>query len=376
MNKHLSRIISGLAALALALTCCIGTAACTPEKSPEEVIRETLSTELERFKELDDDTMAELMEGMGTTTDALEQFGITGEEMLTATLDGFDYEVGTIDVDDDGETATAEVSITFKDVAALPGELETAMGELIEDPDIISLATDQDALYARLGEEMLSVLEGIGTKTSTVQLDFTKTDDGWVPDEGVENAITSALAGNLAAYQPTEEPETNDEDPTPTASDTAEEPAPIAPDTSAASVSQQNALESAASYLNYSHFSYTGLIDQLEFEGFSTEDATWAVDRCGADWNAQALGQAGDYLDYSAFSYTGLIDQLEFEGFTTEQATYAVDSCGADWNEQAAKSAQQYLDYSSFSRDELIGQLEFEGFTHDQAVFGVDSVGL
>ena len=375
MNKHLSRIISGLAALALALTCCIGVTACgTQEPNPEEVIRELIASELEPFKELDEETMGTLTESLGAATETLESFGITGEDMVRAVFGGFDYEIGNVTVD--GDSATAETSLTFKDVEAIPGEIESAMTELASDPEILALATDEEALYARLGEEMLSVLEGIGTKTSTVQLDFTKTDDGWVPDEGVENAITSALAGNLAAYQPTEEPETNDEDPTPTASDTAEEPAPIAPDTSAASVSQQNALESAASYLNYSHFSYTGLIDQLEFEGFSTEDATWAVDRCGADWNAQALGQAGDYLDYSAFSYTGLIDQLEFEGFTTEQATYAVDSCGADWNEQAAKSAQQYLDYSSFSRDELIGQLEFEGFTHDQAVFGVDSVGL
>lgn len=70
-----------------------------------------------------------------------------------------------------------------------------------------------------------------------------------------------------------------------------------------------------------------------------------------------------------------MIDQLEFEGFTTEEATYAVDNCGADWNEQAAKKAQEYLDYSSFSRSELIGQLEFEGFTSAQAEYGVQSVG-
>ena len=129
-------------------------------------------------------------------------------------------------------------------------------------------------------------------------------------------------------------------------------------------------------YLDFTHFSYTGLIDQLEYEGYSTEDATWAVDSCGADWNEQALGSAQDYLDFTSFSYTGLIDQLEYEGFTTEQATYAADSCGADWNEQAAKSAQSYLDFSAFSRDGLIEQLEYEGFTHEQAVFGADSVGL
>lgn len=141
-------------------------------------------------------------------------------------------------------------------------------------------------------------------------------------------------------------------------------------------ISQQNALDAAKSYLAYTAFSYEGLIDQLEYEQFSTEDATYAADNCGADWNEQALLSAQSYLEYTAFSYSGLIDQLEFEEFTTEQATYAADNCGADWNEQAAKSAESYLNYSSFSRDGLIDQLEFEGFTHEQAVYGVEANGF
>lgn len=88
-----------------------------------------------------------------------------------------------------------------------------------------------------------------------------------------------------------------------------------------------------------------------------------------------ALKKAHQYLEYNAFSYTGLIDQLEFEGFSTNEATYAADACGVDWNEQAALKAQQYLKYSAFSRSELIDQLEFEGFTHSQAVYGVEQNG-
>lgn len=70
-----------------------------------------------------------------------------------------------------------------------------------------------------------------------------------------------------------------------------------------------------------------------------------------------------------------MIDQLEFEGYSTEDATYAADHCGADWNEQAAKSAKNYLNFTSFSRKGLIEQLEFEGFTHEQAVYGVEQNG-
>ena len=87
-----------------------------------------------------------------------------------------------------------------------------------------------------------------------------------------------------------------------------------------------------------------------------------------------ALEKALQYLDYTAFSYSGLIEQLEFEGFTHSEAAYGADHCGADWNEQAAKKAKQYLEYSPFSRSELIDQLVFEGFTRQQAEYGVSKV--
>jgi len=88
-----------------------------------------------------------------------------------------------------------------------------------------------------------------------------------------------------------------------------------------------------------------------------------------------AAKKAKDYLNYSSFSYSGLVEQLKFEGYTHEEAVYGVDKCGADWNEQAAKKAKDYLNYSSFSRTELIAQLEFEGFTRQQAEYGAEAVG-
>lgn len=88
-----------------------------------------------------------------------------------------------------------------------------------------------------------------------------------------------------------------------------------------------------------------------------------------------ALRTAREYLNISAFSYTGLIHQLEYEGYSTEEATYAADNCNANWNEQAAKSAKEYLDISSFSRQGLIDQLIYEGYTQEQAEYGVTQNG-
>ena len=50
-----------------------------------------------------------------------------------------------------------------------------------------------------------------------------------------------------------------------------------------ASSGQRNALAKADAYLEMSGFSYSGLVEQLEYEGFSTADATYAADNCGAD---------------------------------------------------------------------------------------------
>ncbi|ORV21185.1 hypothetical protein AWB98_02035 [Mycolicibacterium conceptionense] len=93
-------------------------------------------------------------------------------------------------------------------------------------------------------------------------------------------------------------------------------------------VSQRNAVRSAEQYLDYSAFSRQGLIEQLEYEGFSTADATFAVDTITVDWNAQAAKAAKAYLDYSAFSRSGLIEQLEYEGYTPAQAAYGAAAAG------------------------------------------------
>lgn len=88
-----------------------------------------------------------------------------------------------------------------------------------------------------------------------------------------------------------------------------------------------------------------------------------------------ALDKAKSYLDYTAFSKEGLIEQLEYEGFTNAEAKFGADNCGANWKEQAAKKAKQYMDYSSFSKKGLIDQLEYEGFTSEQAEYGAKAVG-
>jgi hypothetical protein len=93
-------------------------------------------------------------------------------------------------------------------------------------------------------------------------------------------------------------------------------------------MSQQNAVQKAQDYLDFTAFSRQGLIKQLEYDNFSPEDATFAVDNVTVDWNGQAAKKAKDYLDFTAFSHGGLVKQLEYDGFTPAQAEYGVAAAG------------------------------------------------
>jgi hypothetical protein len=91
-----------------------------------------------------------------------------------------------------------------------------------------------------------------------------------------------------------------------------------------------------------------------------------------------AVRAAKNYLSVMAFSYDGLINQLKsFDGYSTADATFAVDSITVDWNEQATKAAKNYLSVMAFSHDGLINQLtSFDKYTYGQAAYGVTAVGL
>lgn len=96
----------------------------------------------------------------------------------------------------------------------------------------------------------------------------------------------------------------------------------------AATTGQKNALRKAKLYLSVMPFSKKGLRKQLEFDGFSSKEAKYGVNHCGANWKKQAYKKAKQYLDIMAYSKQGLIDQLLFDGFTKKQAKYAVKRCG------------------------------------------------
>ena len=94
---------------------------------------------------------------------------------------------------------------------------------------------------------------------------------------------------------------------------------------------QKNALKKAESYSSTLHMSKKGIYKQLisEYgEGFTKEEAQYAIDNMKADWNANALAKAKSYQDTMSMSKSAIYKQLISdygEGFTKEEAQYAID---------------------------------------------------
>jgi host cell surface-exposed lipoprotein len=154
---------------------------------------------------------------------------------------------------------------------------------------------------------------------------------------GVAGAGKDDEKASLATEQALEAPATTAAAPVATAAPVvletpaataAPEPAPQPEPESNLTPSQENAIRSAESYLDIMGFSRLGLIAQLEFEQYSTADATFAADHLNVDWNAEAAESAESYVDTMGFSCQGLIDQLVFEKYTTAEATYGATQVG------------------------------------------------
>ena len=107
------------------------------------------------------------------------------------------------------------------------------------------------------------------------------------------------------------------------------------------------------------------------------DNAVSSIPENATDREKEIIKAAMSYVDSCNMSYNGLIHQLEYEGYSHDEAVYGAENCGADWNEQAVITAKTYVSGGYYTtRDELIKQLE-EGdlFTYDQAVYGADNCG-
>jgi len=145
-------------------------------------------------------------------------------------------------------------------------------------------------------------------------------------------------------------------------------------------------------------YSRDGLIDALvTYKSMSQEDAELAVDAAGIDWNEQAVLAADEHLngEYAVgYSPDRLVSWMSTpisdygDGFTEEQARYALEHVTTDWNKQAELAAAKWVAYyedgywdeslyGPYNQETLIRCMtEIDGFTAEQTQYALTTVSV
>lgn len=163
--------------------------------SDEELITTAIDDEMGIVVNPSEETVAMLAEeatsGAGGTFDTM---GIDSTELVKSWIDGFSYTVGTISVD--GDTATADVAVTCKQLGPIMTEWQTNFQADAQSQGFTSM----DEVYSYAGQTIMEHINNASPVETTVTFELTKEGDEWILDQGAANqtALMDAMIGDYS----------------------------------------------------------------------------------------------------------------------------------------------------------------------------------
>lgn len=187
MSK-MKKILVALVA-ALTLTAGLSLVACSSGESPEDAIRTDLAAQFDPIKNHDQEVMDELTTSVESA--GLDQYGISNSDYVASLLDGFDYTVDSVTVAEDGNTATAAVTITCKTFTNATARAEELSAEFGESDEILDMSADE--LNTKIGEIMMQAINETEPKATSCEFGYTLVDGTWTIDANAESEIYNAF---------------------------------------------------------------------------------------------------------------------------------------------------------------------------------------
>ncbi len=175
----LRKIIAMLCITVLAAGCFGVLSGCGPNN--EEVIRESLTKQFDAYKNKDESILTETNENLSGMQ--LEQLGIDVEELTLAVLDGMDYTIDDVEVN--GDTATAHVTIISKSYSAFEDAMNQILNSIEDDPNIAGMTQQEAQEY--VGQKMMEALNNIEPTAQEATIEYKKEGNMWQPVRGTHS---------------------------------------------------------------------------------------------------------------------------------------------------------------------------------------------
>lgn len=182
--KRKSILVSMVALAAVCLAVLVGCGG----PSVEELITQDLTEQFDEIKNGSDDFIKGLDEASG---DEFKTLGIDAKEYAKTYLDGFDYKIESVTVDEDKGTAAAEVTITCKSMNTI---IDDFSNKFLEDVAALDTTPSEDELNKMAGQVMMDVTKSTKPKDSKVTFKYTKDkDNAWSADDSATTEMMNAM---------------------------------------------------------------------------------------------------------------------------------------------------------------------------------------
>ena len=113
------------------------------------------------------------------------------KEYAKSYLEGFDYKIGDVTVDEDKGTATAEVTITCKSMNKIVEDFATQYQEKVA---ALDTTPSEDDLYKMAGQVMVDVTKAAKTKDTKVTFKYSANEDNeWSADDSATTEMMNAM---------------------------------------------------------------------------------------------------------------------------------------------------------------------------------------
>ncbi len=189
LGKVKKALATGAMAMLLMITLCAVTGC---QDNSEEVIRQSLTEEIDQIKNLDENMVNEFASSIpGAST--LSSVGISSDELVRALLQGFDGTVDSVTVD--GNTADAVVTFTSKDFSSLADNMDSLEEEMTNDPEQFADMSRQQ-IKDWVGERTMQMINELPVVThEPVTITYERDGNTWAPTADAQSKMISTIFG-------------------------------------------------------------------------------------------------------------------------------------------------------------------------------------
>ena len=128
------------------------------------------------------------------STGALSGLGVDTQGFLNALFEGMEYEIASVEVDDEAKTATATVELTCKSLTDVATRAQELLNQRAADAGETAISPEETLAW--MGECLMQAAREDAPESVELELDCSSDDEGtWSADDSVAAAVAGALLG-------------------------------------------------------------------------------------------------------------------------------------------------------------------------------------